>query len=77
MARVRVLAAMKEGAALHYELRSTGPCWFLSNGTPVLEHVAEFVILDRQHVVPVDRALFQDLRPQTWRWVENPRGEDQ
>jgi hypothetical protein len=62
-----VLAEMRAGAALHLQHTKQGPCWTLSNGTPVPDSIAELVTASSS-VVGVGDALFRDCRAQTYRW---------
>jgi hypothetical protein len=63
-----VLAAMKRGEALHLEHRWHGAFWWLSGGRRLTDDVARTVIAD-PNVVSVDTALFDGMRPQTWRYA--------
>jgi hypothetical protein len=62
-----VLAKMRAGAALHLQHTKQGPCWTLSNGTPVPDSIAKLVT-GSSSVTGVGDALFRDCLAQTFRW---------
>jgi hypothetical protein len=65
----RVLAEMRDaGAALHLQHTKQGPCWTLSNGTPMPDSIAKLVTASSS-VVGVGDALFSGVASQqTYRW---------
>jgi hypothetical protein len=62
-----VLAEMRNGVALHLQHTKHGPCWALSNGTPVPDSIAQLVITSSS-IVGVGDALFDGVASQTFRW---------
>jgi hypothetical protein len=64
-----VLNAMRGGAALHHYFAFSEPVYVLTDGRRVDPTTAEAVIRNPQ-IAPVGEALFQGLRPQTFRFVE-------
>jgi hypothetical protein len=62
-----VLAAMKNGAALHLQLTQGGPVWTLTTGQQVTDSVARLAITSAS-VVGIDTGLFQGCLGQSWRW---------
>jgi hypothetical protein len=63
-----VMAVMRDaGLALHLQHTKQGPCWTLSNGQVVADHVARLVATSAS-VVSVDGALFAGCLSQTYRW---------
>jgi hypothetical protein len=61
------LAEMRAGAALHLQHTKQGPCWVLSNGTPVPDSIATLVVASSS-VAGVGDALFGNCLAQTFRW---------
>jgi hypothetical protein len=70
----RVIAAMRNGAALHRTHRPNSTRWVLSNGVSVSDEVARAVIT-RGDVAGVGDSLFDRELSQTYRYIEN-RGDD-
>jgi hypothetical protein len=70
----RVIAAMRNGAALHRTHRANSTRWALSNGMPVSDETAR-AVLRRSDVAGVGDALFDRELSQTYRYIEN-RGDD-
>lgn len=64
-----VVNAMRGGTALHLYYALGKAIWTLSDGRRVDPAAAEDAI-KRPDVVPVGTALFADLKPQTFRFVE-------
>jgi hypothetical protein len=63
-----VMAVMRDtGVALHLQHTKQGPCWTLSNGTPVPDSIAKLVTTSSS-VTGVGDALFRDCLAQTFRW---------
>ncbi len=63
-----VLAEMRAGTALHLQRTKQGPCWALSNGTPVPDSIAKLVVASSS-VVGVGDALFEGVASQqTYHW---------
>jgi hypothetical protein len=67
-----VLNEMRAGAALHLQHTKQGPCWALSNGRPVSDVIARFVVSSAS-VVGVGDSLFDGCPAQTYRWWRDDR----
>ena len=64
----KVIDAMRDGAALHFDQSAACPHWWLSDGTTVETPVAQ-IIIGRCDVVAVGDVLFDDFTSQTWRYA--------
>jgi hypothetical protein len=64
----RVIAAMRNGQALHCSFEGNGERWWLSSGTRVSPAAAKLAI-EHPDVVSTGDALFKNVRGQTFRFA--------
>jgi hypothetical protein len=64
----RVVAAMRDGAALRCSHERSGVVWWLSNGRSVSPEIAKFVIVNAD-IMSVGDSLFRNVPAQTFCFV--------
>jgi hypothetical protein len=70
-----VLAKLQDGAALYSGRIRDGRWWALDDGTVLAASTAK-VVISNPNVVDCGDSLFEGVRGQVFRFVEEPKGEE-